>query len=223
MATNLDLQEQEQLDALKSFWRQYGNLITWLLVLLLGAYAGWMYWNKYQRDQSLGASAMYGALEQAVQAGDAEKTARVFGDLKERYAGTVFTAQAGLAAGKLQFEKGQLDQAKASLQWVADNAKEAEYQTLARLRLAALLAGTKAYDDALKVLEGAKAEGFQALVDDRRGDVLSAAGKKAEALTAYQAAYKAMDEKLDYRRLVEAKLTALGAAPAASAASGVAP
>jgi predicted negative regulator of RcsB-dependent stress response len=47
-------------------------------------------------------------------------------------------------------------------------------------------------------------------VADRRGDVLMAQGKKDEARAAYQAAYKAMDEKLDYRRLVEAKLTALG-------------
>jgi predicted negative regulator of RcsB-dependent stress response len=52
-----------------------------------------------------------------------------------------------------------------------------------------------------------------ALVADRRGDVLLAQGKTAEARAAYQAAYKAMDEKIDYRRLVEAKLTALGAAP----------
>jgi predicted negative regulator of RcsB-dependent stress response len=52
--------------------------------------------------------------------------------------------------------------------------------------------------------------------------VLAAAGKKDEAKAAYQAAWKAMDDKADYRRLVDAKLTALGAAPAApaSAASG---
>jgi Tetratricopeptide repeat-like domain len=48
--------------------------------------------------------------------------------------------------------------------------------------------------------------------------VLSAMGKPAEARAAYQAAWAAMDEKIEYRRLVDAKLTALGAAPAASAA-----
>lgn len=224
MATQLDLQEQEQLDALKAFWKQYGNLVTWLLVLLLGAYAGWMYWNKYQRDQAFAASAMFDALDQAAQAGDVEKTTRVFGDLKERYPGTLYAQQAGLAAAKLQFEKGKLDEAKASLQWVADKAPEAEYQAIARLRLAAVLADAKQYDEALKQLDGAKVEGFEALVADRRGDVLTAAGKKAEALAAYQAAYKTMDDKQEFRRLIEAKLTALGAAPAASAAaSGVAP
>ena len=109
---------------------------------------------------------------------------------------------------------------------MADNAVETEYRTIARLRLAALLASAKKYDEALKQLDGATAEGFEALVADRRGDVLSAAGRSDEARTAYQAAWKAMDDKVEYRRLIDAKLTALGAAPAApkpaAAASGVA-
>lgn len=224
MATHLDLQEQEQVDALKAFWKQYGNLITWVLVLALGAFAGWTWWNKWQGDKARDASAMYDALDQAVAAGDADKAGRVAGDLKERYAGTAYAWQGTLAAARLQVQKGQLDAAKAGLQWVADKAGDAEVQTVARLRLAAVLAEQKQFDEALKQLDGAKAEGFEALVADRRGDVLQAAGKKPEALAAYQAAYAAMDAKLDYRRLVEAKLTALGAAPPpAPAASGAAP
>ncbi|MFY9513354.1 MAG: tetratricopeptide repeat protein [Rubrivivax sp.] len=219
MSTQLDLQEQEQLDALKAFWKQYGNLVTWLLILLLAAYAGWNGWNWWQRDQALKASAMYDALEVAVLAGDADKAGRVFTDLKDRYPRTSYAQQGGLAAAKAQFDKGQADAAKASLNWVADNAAEDEYRTIARLRLAGLLLQSKQYDEALKQLDGAKAPAFEGLVADRRGDVLTAAGKKAEALAAYQAAWKAMDEKSDYRRLVDAKLTALGAAPAASAAA----
>jgi predicted negative regulator of RcsB-dependent stress response len=222
MATQLDLQEQEQLDALKAFWKQYGNLVTWLLILLLGAYAGWNGWNWWQRDQSQKASAMYDALEQAAQAGDADKTGRIFSDLKERFPRTAYASQGGLAAARLQFEKGELDAAKASLGWVAEKAGEDEYRTIARLRLAAVLMQAKQYDEALKQLDAAPAAGFEGLVADRRGDVLAAAGKKDEARTAYQAAWKAMDDKTDYRRLVDAKLTAMGAAPeaAASAASG---
>ena len=40
MATQLDLEEQEQLDQLKAFWKQYGNLITWVLIAALAAFAG---------------------------------------------------------------------------------------------------------------------------------------------------------------------------------------
>lgn len=223
MATQLDLQEQEQVDALKAFWKQYGNLITWVLVLALGAFAGWTWWNKWQADKARDAAAMYDALDQAVNAGDADKAGRVFGDLKERFASTTFAWQGALATAKVQVAKGQLDAAKTNLQWAVDKATDAEVQALARLRLAAVLAEQKQFDEALKQLDGAKAEGFDALVADRRGDVLQAAGKKAEAVAAYQAAYAAMDPKLDYRRLIEAKLTALGSAPPpAPAASGAA-
>jgi predicted negative regulator of RcsB-dependent stress response len=91
---------------------------------------------------------------------------------------------------------------------------------VARLRLAALQAEAKQPDEALKTLDAAKADGaasFTALVADRRGDVLMLQGKKAEAAAAWQAAYAAMSDKVEYRRLVEAKLVSIGAAPGAAA------
>ena len=147
--------------------------------------------------------------------------------MKERFPRAAFTQQGGLMAAKTQFEKGQGDAAKASLTWVAENAVEDEMRTVARLRLAALQAEAKQFDEALKTLAAATSPGFEGLVADRRGDVLTLQGKKDEARSAYQAAYKALSEKVDYRRLVEAKLTAVGAAPepltgAASAAASAA-
>ena len=65
MAQQLDLQEQEQVDALKAFWARYGNLIMWTVTLLLAAFAGWNLWQKQQRDKALQASTMYGDLKTA--------------------------------------------------------------------------------------------------------------------------------------------------------------
>ena len=225
MATHLDLEEQEQLDQLKSFWKQYGNLITWVLIAALGGYAAWNGWHWWQRDQAVKAGAMYDELDRAAQAGDADKAGRIFADMKERYPRTAFTAQGALLAARTEFEKGQLDNARATLVWVAENAKEVEIQTVARLRLAGVLLDEKKYDEALKQLDAAGAGEFTALVADRRGDILLAQGKKDEAKAAYLSAWKAMDARVEYRRLIDAKLTALGAAPeaaapAASAAAG---
>ncbi len=217
MATQLDLQEQEQLDALKAFWNKQGNLITWTLVLVLGAFAAWNGYQYWQRDQATKASAMFDELENAAQAGDVAKTGRVFSDLKDRFGRTTFAQQGGLLAAKVQFDKGDSDVAKASLAWVREHATDDETRTFAQLRLAALHAQAKQYDEALTVLGGTVAVGFEALVADRKGDVLSLQGKPAEARAAYEEAYKAMSDKLDYRRLVEAKLMALGAAPQAAA------
>ncbi|MCY7317014.1 MAG: tetratricopeptide repeat protein [Rubrivivax sp.] len=219
MATNLDLQEQEQLDAVKAFWNKYGSLVTWALVLILGAFAAWNGWNYWQREQGFKAAAMFDELDRATLAGDVDRAGRVFNDLRSAYPGTAFAQQGGLLLAKLQFDKGQADAARASLNWVADNGVEAEMQTIARLRLAGLQSEAKQHDEALKTLDAATAPGFEGLVADRRGDVLLAQGKKIEAAAAYGVAFRALGDKVDYRRLVEAKLTALGVSAATGAAA----
>jgi predicted negative regulator of RcsB-dependent stress response len=225
MATPLDLQEQEQLDQLKDFWKTSGNLITWALIAVLGSFAAWNGWNWWQRDQSAKASAMFDELEKAVAAGDVAKAGGVFGDMKNRFPGTTFTQQGALLAAKLQFEKQQPDAAIATLSWVGDNASQPEYQAAARLRLAGVLLEQKKYDEALKALDGASAKEFSALVADRRGDVLKAQGKAEEAKASYLQAWKQMPATTEYRRLIEAKLAALGAAPEpdSARAGGTAP
>ena len=215
MATHLDLEEQEQLDQLKAFWKRYGNLLTWALIVVLGGFAAWNGWNWWQRDQAAKSGSMYDQLDKAAQAGDADQAARVFADMKERFPRTAFTQQGGLLAAKVQFDKGQADAAAATLGWVGANALEDEYKTVAHLRLAGLLLDQKKYDEALKQLDAATAKEFEALVADRRGDVLLAQGKPEDAKAAFTQAWKAMDPKVDYRRLIDAKLTALGAAPPA--------
>ena len=221
MATHLDLEEQEQLDQLKAFWKQYGNLITWLLVLLLGGYAAWNGWNLYQRDQGSKAGSLYDELDRAAQAGDSDLATRIFADMKQRHPGATFTQQAGLVAARVAAEKGQYDAASASLAWVADKASDDEYRSIARLRLAGLLLDTKKYEEALKQVDAVTgAPEFVALANDRRGDILLTQGKSAEAQAAYLKAWTTMDPKLDYRRVVEAKLNVLGVQPAGAAASG---
>lgn len=222
MANHLDLEEQEQLEQLKDFWKQYGNLITWVLMLTLAAFAGYAWWNKHQSDQALKAGVLYDELDQVVSQGDVAKTTRIAKDLTDNFPGTTYAAQGGLLAAKVQVEHGEPDAARASLEWVAAHASEAEYQAIARLRLAGLLIDQKKYDDAGKLLAADFPKEFAALAADRKGDLLQLQGKPAEAVAAYQQAWKAMDKDVGYRKVLAAKLTALGAAPdtSASAAGG---
>ncbi|MDZ7858492.1 tetratricopeptide repeat protein [Sphaerotilus sp.] len=221
MASHLDLEEQEQLDQLKHFWAKFGNLITWVLLIVLTAYAGWNGWQYWQRDQAAKAGGIYDELERSAQAGDADKVTKVWADLQSRYPATAFAEQGGLLAARVQFDKGQADAARGTLEWVAANAKEDEYRALARLRLAGVHLEAKRFDEALKLVSTDVPDTLVALAEDRRGDILQAQAKPAEAVAAYQKAWKALGKEVDYRRLVEAKLVALGAAPLAEgAASG---
>ncbi len=221
----LNIEEQEQLDQFKAIWKRYGNFALLLLISVLGTYVAWNQWQSYQQGQSLQASAMYDELDKAVLARDVTRAAQVFGDLKTRYPKTFFAQQAALLLGKLQLDSSLPDDAQASLAWANDNATTGEYKALARLRLAAVLMESKKFDEALRLLAVSPSPAFEGLIADRRGDVLSALEKPTEAITAYQQAWKALDTKLDYRRVVEGKLGALGVSVSAEpmvAASGAA-
>lgn len=219
MASNLDLEEQEQLAELKHFWKQYGNLITWLLILVLGGFAAWNGYQYWQRQKAVQASALYDEIERAVQAGDVARVERALGDMKDRFGSTTYASQAGLLAARGLQEKGKTDAARAALQGVLSQGADEGQRAVAALRLSALLIEGKSYDEALKVLGGSFPAEFSALLADRKGDVLMLQGKRPEAVAEFQRALSALDATDDYRRLVEAKLKSLGVAPPAPAAA----
>ena len=223
MAKHLDLEEQEQLAELKHFWKRYGNVISWVLIAVFGAVAAWNGYQYWQRNQSSQAAVMYDEVERAAVAGDVPKLERVMADMKDRYAGTAYAEQAALLAARIYHDKGNLDAARGALAWVAGKGTDAGYKSVARLRLSGMLFETRAYDEALQQLSAPMPKDFAPLAADRSGDILLAQGKKTEAKAQYQSAYKGLDERSDYRRIIEIKLNALGvdpvvktAAPAAS-------
>jgi predicted negative regulator of RcsB-dependent stress response len=123
-----------------------------------------------------------------------------------------------LAAAKTAFEANDLKTAKTQLQWVIDNGND-EYKSVAQLRLAGVLLDEKNFDGALKLLDGKFLPQFAAEVADRKGDVLVAQNKIADARAAYVAALAAMGPKHPGSQLVRIKLEAIGgSAPAAPAA-----
>ena len=224
MANQLDLEEQEQLDQLKHVWKQYGNLITWVLIAVMGAYAAWNGYQYWQRNQAAQAAAMFDEVERLSRQGDSAKVERAFTDMRERFGGTAYAQQSGLLVAKQLYEAGKIDAAKAALEWVSTKAADEAYQAIAKLRLAAILAETKSYPQALAQLNGTFPAEFAPLVADRRGDILALQGKTADAKAEYGKAYKGLDEKTEYRRLIEIKLNALGVNPVApTVASAAAP
>ena len=204
-----DLEEQEQIATFKAFWNRFGNLIMWVLIIALGSYAGYNYWNSHKRTQAVEASALYDELQNAVTANDNAKAQRIAGDIQKKYEGTAYAPMAALGAAKTAFEANDLKTAKAQLQWAADHGND-EYKAIAKLRLAGVLLDEKSYDAAMKLLNEQYPATFSAEVSDRKGDVLVAQNKLAEARQAYTAAYAAMAKENPGRQLVQVKLEAIG-------------
>jgi predicted negative regulator of RcsB-dependent stress response len=231
---HLDLEEQEKLAQLKHFWRQYGNLLTAVLVVVLLALAGWWGWKAWQNQQITQATALYEELERiaANPGADPEgaRLTRALADMKDRFPRTAQAQQAALQVAALHAQAGlvqpaRLDAARAALQWVAEEGRDEGYRALARLRLAGLLLDAKSYDAALAQLSAEFPPEFAPLAADRRGDIHLAQGKKTEAAAEYLKAWQGLETQTgageNYRQLVDAKLAALGVQPPSAAPAGV--
>lgn len=208
----LDLQEQEQLDSLKAWWKDNGNWVLGALLVVVVAMGGWRGWQYYQGKQAGEAATLYQQFTEQLASNDAKRINDAAAAVMDKYAATAYAARAALLAAQVNEQGNDAARAKTQLQWVIAHAGEDSLKDVARLRLAAVLLDEKNYADALKQLEAKHPASFDGLYADLKGDVLSAQGKAAEAKSAYQLAYDKTDAKSTYRNLIQMKLDALGAA-----------
>lgn len=207
-----DLEEQEQLESLKAWWRQYGNTVTWALIAGLLAFAAWSGWNYWQRKQAGEAALLYEQVVKAAESRDVERIKRAAGDLEQKFGKTAYGPMTALVSAKVLYDAGDLAGTKTQLQWAIDHG-DGDYAHLARVRLAGVLLDEKAYDQGLALLKDEPPAPFVALYADSRGDLLAAQDKRAEARSAYQ---KALDKlsanDAAMRQIIQFKLDALGTA-----------
>jgi predicted negative regulator of RcsB-dependent stress response len=209
-----DIEEQEQIDALKAWWKENGKLVMLAVAAFVISLAGVQGWRYYQTQQAQHAAAAYAALEPALAGGDLAKARQAAQALREAFPKSPYAARAALGAARVAVDKQDLDAARVELQWAADNAREESLRDTARLRLARVLLAQQHYDEALAALGAAPTPSFQALYADLRGDVLQAQGKPEAAREAYQQALEKAGAESAFRGLVEVKRDALpGAKP----------
>lgn len=208
-----DLEEQEQISQLKAWWAQYGKWVTAVAVAAAVASVGWQGWQWYQGKQAAEAGALYYGVEQAARTGDSQKARELTGQLIGSYGGTAYAQMAALLSARVQFDRGDLDNARAHLAWASTEGRDPALRDIARLRLAAVLLQAGKMDEALGTLAVAPADPLQARFADLRGDILAAQGKFGEARSAYQAALDAIGEGAEgaatLREVVRVKLEAL--------------
>ncbi len=213
MAQSLDLEEQEQLDQIKHFWKRYGNLITWLLLAASLSFASWNGWQYWQQRQAAGAAVLFDEIERAVAEKDVSRIDRTYSDIKQNFPKTIFAQQGALLAARGLHDAGEASKARSALEWAAAQSQDEGLQGVAQLRLAAMLMESGALEEAEKVLDATKVQAFEGLVADRKGDIYAQLGQMDRARQAYQKSYQLMADSSEYRRLVEVKLNALGVAP----------
>lgn len=190
--------EDEELAAIKDWWQRNGKPLVTGGALALAVVFGWQAWQKYQTNQSQGASIVYQQLlETALNPSgkpDAGKVAELANKLKSDFGGTHYAQYGSLFVAKVAVESDKLDDAAAELKAIVDKPADPTLGELARQRLARVLAAQGKVDDALKLLEGDATKAFLASREELKGDLLVQLGRADDAHAAYEKAKAALSD-----------------------------
>ncbi len=208
---SVHLSEEEQVEALKKWWKENGRSIIAGAVLGLGGIFGWQAWGQHRNELAEQASGRYEQMQFAARLGNRESVMKQAEILMSEHQDSSYAVFAALLAARVSQEGGDLDTARTRLEWVIANSDESSFQQIARLRLARLLLGQNDLDGAGAVITQAPADNFAGEFAELRGDIARAREDYAGARQAYQ---EALEKGVGDAALVTMKLDDLAIAGA---------
>ncbi len=183
--------EEEQVEALKDWWKQNGLAVIGGAVLGISALVGWRGWNWHQDKQATEASDIFTVVQEAANKNDVTALQEQTNILRDKYASTPYTPLAVLHQAKNQIEQGDNAAAEESLRWVLKNSKQDTVQNVARLRLARLLLADNKVEEAQAMVNSGMSDAYTSLANEIRGDIFVAKGEIEQAKEAYDQAMQA--------------------------------
>lgn len=208
MAT-YDLEEQEKIDGLKSWWETYGTLAIIIVATFVAGIFGTQAWKYYQKQQADQAAELFISLQRIDESGNSEKVRNAARLLTKGFPSSGYASRAALISARASIDVKDIANARNQLQWVLVNSEEIELKDIARLRLAGLLLDEKKHDEALKLLGNEHSEFFDSLYEDLKGDVYADKGSISEARAAYKKAMSKIDEKETLYKIIQMKFDTL--------------
>jgi predicted negative regulator of RcsB-dependent stress response len=204
------LTEEEQLEVLKRWWKDYGKTVVAAIVAAVVVYFAWTAWQDKQRVKAESASSQYDTLvkllnvEQGKTLSDADKATadHIANELKEKNGKSLYAQGAAFYLAKSAVDAGNLDKAVAELQWILSSKPAVATQQLARVRLARVYVAKAAYTEAQAQIAEEPSKAFASEYAEVRGDILKAQGNKEAAATAYKKALETTDPQNQERSMV---------------------
>jgi predicted negative regulator of RcsB-dependent stress response len=207
-------EEQEDLDRLKTWWKNYGNSVVFGIALGAAVLVGFRYWTQHTEKQLHGAAVLYDRMFQNFHAKKSGDTLQLGESLINDYPSTPYAGMAGLLLARLDFEAGDAVKARERLQWVLKNADDAAVQHAARLRLARIHLDSGDKEAAMALLTVKDRAGFETEYEELKGDVHASQGQREAARAAYREALKYLPPESPYAPILNMKLDDLGPEPA---------
>jgi predicted negative regulator of RcsB-dependent stress response len=211
--------EEQQVEALKEWWKENGTPLIVGAVLGLAGFGGWKYWQQQQVAYQVGASDLYSQVTEALKTEAKTGLAESAQAVKTQFPDSSYAVLSALHLAKIAVDETDLDNAAAELSWVVTNHSDNEMAAVAKIRLARILIQQQKADEALTLVSMDQESGYYALASLVKGDALMALDKKADALVAYQAASSDLSIAARHPSL-QLKIDELSAVSASSAETG---
>jgi len=184
--------EEEQVEALKRWWKENSTSIIVGLVVGIVMILGWNYWQDHKKAQSAQASATYDQLLKALDEDKKESAVKLAERMREQFKGTEYAAFSGLFEANLKTQQGDLAAAKQILKTLAAESNK-QLSNIAKIRLVRLMLATGEYEQGLQVINDVDpkaAASYSANYDELVGDLYVALDRLDEARTSYQNALR---------------------------------
>lgn len=207
---HFDLQEQEQLNQLKYFWRDWGKYIIGILILVLVSYISSVIVNMNFEKKANQAAVVYASLSDALSVSDNNAVYKITNQMEKDYPKIEYTSMASMLAAKQAFESKDYMLAINYLTWTITNSKDSGLLSMAKLRLSDVYMDQKKFDKALDILTTNNNDAFSVLFYIKRGDLYVAKGESDRARDAYKEALQKAGQDSNITSGVQLKLDALG-------------
>ncbi len=200
--------EEQQLEEIKKWWREYGRTVVLGVVLGLSGIGGWSLWKSHENTQAETASNLYQRLldTSTGESSNAQSAIAQTDALIAQYPKTNYAVLGALVGARGAYQNQDSATAKRLLEWASTHGEILEVRSVASLRLARILNEEGQYDDALKQLDNITNTNFSLLSNELRGDVLHAQGKIDDARNAYLEVLKSDEISQSIRNIIQTKL-----------------
>ena len=199
-------QDQDELQALKTWWKENWLLIIGGLAISFAVVFGYRSWQTMQQEAAEAASDIFAEANTAVTLGEHDELEKAVVALKQEYPGTPYAAQAALLLAAAEVEAANYTAAENELRWAMENTSDDELALLARLRLARVMLANDKASEVPTLLASVDAGGYASLYAETRGDALFLQGDKEAAQAAYEEALELLDDSVGNRAMIEMKL-----------------
>lgn len=203
---NIHLSEEEQVEAVKRWWKENGRSAVAGVVIGVGAIFGWQLWGQHQTSQAEQASFKFEQLDQTVSAGRLDSAVKQAEALIGESPGSVYAQFAALSLAKVKLQQGDGAAAKSQLQWVIEWSSDDSIKQIARLRLARLHLDQGSVEAALSIVEQAPMDRFAGDFAELRGDIARLQGDNVAARQAYE---RALAQSVSNAAVVQMKFSEL--------------